>query len=271
MLQTGTRLNDRYVLVDMVGRGSLSEVWRADDTTLGRVVAVKLTQPLLSDDPGFMSRFRAYAQAVAMLNDPHIVETYDVGQTGGIYFLVMQFLRDESLHAHLRRVGPLAPHEAMNLIAQAARALHVAHRNGVVHGDVTTSNLLVRTDGHLLVSDFGLARIVSAESMTELRESRTDGVYISPDTLKGHPSTPLTDIYALGAVAYVCLTQVEPFPGESPTQIARTIVHRDPPPLPPHIPEAVRHIVMRALADPPSRWPSAEEMGAAAAALVHRG
>jgi len=251
VIQAGTRLDDRYVLEDVVGRGRLGEVWRAHDTTLGRVLAVKLTRPPLGDEPGFRQRFRAYARAVAELRDPNIVDVYDIGHVGGHTYLVIEFVPGESLHAILRRVGPLAPPEAMKLIAQAARALHVAHGKGIVHGDVKTSNLLVRPDGQLLVSDLGLARIITVTSMAELEELfPTNPVYIPPEQAKGWRPTPLSDIHALGVVAYECLTLTQPFPGGNP--------------LPPDIPEAVREVVMRALArDPGARWPSADAMRAA--------
>ena len=269
MIQAGTRLGDRYVLVDLVGRGGLGQVWRAHDTALGRVVAVKLMRALLSDDPGFMQRFRAYAQVIAGLDDPNIVGVYDVGQTDGVAYLVTQFVEGESLHALLSRDGPLAPPHAMNLIAQAARALHVAHSKWILHLDVKASNLLVRPDGRLLVSDFRLARIISAESMAEVDELvYTNSVYIAPEQFTGRPRSPSMDIYALGVVAYVCL-MAQPFPGDEPNLVPPTYARQDPPPLPPHFPEAVRHVVQRALGrDHRARWPSAEAMGAAAAAAA---
>jgi serine/threonine-protein kinase len=271
MIPAGTRLSDRYVLVEVVGRGDLGEVWRADDTALDRVVAVKLLPAPLPDRPNFMPRLRAQAQAIARLTDPNIVEIYDYGQAGGVVWLVMQFVPGESLDALLRRVGPLAPAHTMNLIAQAARALHVAHSNGILHSDVKASNLLVRPDGRLLVSDFGIARIMSGEPMTDFDGVLGCASYISPEQVDERWQTPSTDIYALGVVAYVCLT-AQPFPGDDPKQIAPVEVHLHPPPLPPDIPKAVRDVVMRALdRDPRSRWLSAEAMGAAAATAAASG
>ena len=255
MMRAGTRLDDRYVLVDVIRRGSLGEVWRAHDTTLDRVVAVRFFPASLSD-PDFMRRVRARARVIAGLDDPTIVGIYDYGDADGIAYLVMQFVEGESLPTLLRRVGPLAPPEAMNLIAQAARALHAAHRIGILHADLKTSDLLVRPDGRLLVSDFGIARIVSGEPMTDFVVGC--GPYIAPEHVVGSRPTPSADIYALGVVAYECLTLAHPFPGDDP-----------PPPLPPGIPKAVRDVVMRALdRDPRSRWLSAEAMGAAAAAAI---
>jgi serine/threonine-protein kinase len=249
MINAGTRLDDRYVLVDLVGRGRLGEVWRADDTTLDRVVAVKVLPASLFSDPDSLAQLRARARAIAGLSDPNIVEVYDYGQADGIVYLVTQFVPGESLRALLHRVGPLAPPDAMNLVAQAARALHVAHGIGVLHRDLTPSNLLVRPDGRLQVSDFGLAALLAADRTA--------------------PAGSLADIYALGIVAYVCLTLTEPFPTDDRDQLTPTDAHQDPPPLPPHIPDAVRQVVMRALArDPRSRWLSAEAMGAAAATAV---
>jgi eukaryotic-like serine/threonine-protein kinase len=268
MIQAGTRLGDRYVLVEVVGQGGQGEVWRANDTTLDRVVAVRLF-PASLVGPDSLRRFRIRARAIAGLNDPNIVGIYDYGQADGIVYLVMEFVEGESLQALLRRNGPLAPPEAMNLIAQAARALHVAHSHGILHREVKASNLLVRPDGRLLLGDFGLARAIADESIAEFDGIVGCAPYISPEQLTGRRmAAPSTDIYALGAVAFVCLT-AEPFPGDDPNTVPPPQARPDRPQLPPHIPKAVRHVVMRALdRRPQSRWASAEAMRAAAATAV---
>ena len=178
MLAPGTRLGGRYELREPVGRGGMGEVWRADDPVLGRTVAIKVVLPSLSAEPGFAERFRTEARAMAALSDPSIVEVYDYGQVDGISYLVMPFIQGESLHELLNRVGPLPPREAMNVVAQVANALQQAHRSGIVHRDVKPGNLLVRPDGRLMLTDFGIAR----------RRSRRHRRLPGPRADRGQPS-----------------------------------------------------------------------------------
>ncbi len=264
MLAPGTRLGGRYELREPVARGGMGEVWRADDPVLGRTVAIKVVLPSLSAEPGFAERFRTEARAMAALSDPSIVEVYDYGQVDGISYLVMPFIQGESLHELLNRVGPLAPREAMNVVAQVANALQQAHRSGIVHRDVKPGNLLVRPDGRLMLTDFGIARSVAAEPVTAGGVVGT-AAYLAPEQIAGSPVAPATDLYALGVVAYECLTMTQPFVADSPVGVALKHTHDEPPPLPDAIPTDVQHVVMRALAkDPDQRWPNAHAMAQAA-------
>jgi serine/threonine protein kinase len=265
MLAPGTRLGGRYELREPVARGGMGEVWRADDPVLGRTVAVKVVLPSLSAEPGFAERFRTEARAMAALSDPSIVEVYDYGQADGISYLVMPFVQGESLHDLLNRVGPLPPREAMNVVAQVANALQQAHRSGIVHRDVKPGNLLVRPDGRLMLTDFGIARSVAANPVTRAGRVVGTAAYLAPEQIAGSPVAPATDIYALGIVAYECLTMTQPFVADSPVDIAIKHTRDEPPPLPDTIPTNVQHVVMRALAkDPDQRWPNARAMAKAA-------
>ena len=251
MLAPGTRLGDRYELREPVARGGMGEVWRADDPVLGRTVAVKVLLPSLSADPGFAERFRTEARAMAALSDPSIVEVYDYGQTDGIAYLVMPFVEGESLHDLLNRVGPLPPREAMHIVAQVANALQQAHRSGIVHRDVKPGNLLVRPDGRLVLTDFGIARSVAAEPVTAAGGVIGTAAYLAPEQVAGSPVAPATDVYALGVVAYECLTMTQPFVADSPVGVALKHTRDEPPPLPDTIPPSVQHVVMRAMAKDP--------------------
>jgi eukaryotic-like serine/threonine-protein kinase len=269
MLKAGYTLSDRYVLREPVARGGMGQVWRADDVVLGRVVAVKVLLPELSGDPGFAQRFRIEAHAMAALSDPHIVEVYDYGQTDGMAYLVMQFVPGESLHGLLHRNGPLAPYHAMMVVAQAAQALQVAHDNGIVHRDVKPGNLLIRPDGRLVLTDFGIARMVTAESLTATGDILGTVSYLAPEQILAEPITPATDLYALGAVAYQCLTLTPPFVADTPVAVALMHTRDEPPPMPAGVPGPVAQVVMVALAkDPRDRWPSAGAMGQAAMAAA---
>ena len=265
MMSAGTALNDRYVLRELIGRGGMGEVWRGTDIVLGRDVAVKVLLHAWTGDPAISERFRAEARAMAALSDPNIVEIYDVGNAHGVAYLVMQFVPGESLHGLLRRVGPLPPVEVMRIVAQAARALHQAHVHGIVHRDVKPGNLLIRPDGRVVLTDFGVARMLGADRLTAPGEIFGTPSYLAPEQVNGGAIGPAVDIYALGIVAYECLTLRPPFVSDSPVSVALMHARDDPPPLPASIPEPVRHVVMRALAkDPGLRWESAAAMAEAA-------
>ncbi|MEU7825228.1 protein kinase [Catellatospora sp. NPDC049133] len=269
MLDPGLTLGGRYTLQVLIARGGMGEVWRAEDTVLGRRVAVKVLLPNLAVDPGFAARFRAEAQAMAALSDPGIVEIYDYGQADGIAYLVMQFVEGESLLSLVRRVGPLEPARAMRLLARAADAIHAAHLHGIVHRDVKPANLLLRADGRLALTDFGIARIVAADRLTAAGEIFGTASYLAPEQVTGADIGPATDVYALGVVAYEMLTQRRPFAGDTPLAVALQHVNEPPPELPDSIPEPVRAVVVRALAkDPADRWPSAAALSAAASAAA---
>lgn len=269
MLDPGLTLGGRYTLQVLIARGGMGEVWRAEDTVLGRRVAVKVLLPNLAVDPGFAARFRAEAQAMAALSDPGIVEIYDYGQADGIAYLVMQFVEGESLLSLVRRVGPLEPARAMGLLARAADAIHAAHLQGIVHRDVKPANLLLRPDGRLALTDFGIARIVAADRLTAAGEIFGTASYLAPEQVTGADIGPATDVYALGVVAYEMLTQRRPFAGDTPLAVALQHVNEPPPELPDSVPEPVRAVVMRALAkDPTQRWPSAAALSTAASAAA---
>ncbi|GAA3103621.1 protein kinase domain-containing protein [Nonomuraea salmonea] len=150
MLGAGTTLNDRYVLGDRLGGGGMGEVWRADDTVLGRTVAVKVLMPALSEDPTFIQRFQNEARAMATLRHPGVVDVYDYGvcevEGRRVSFLVMAYVEGESLDRVLRR-GPLGVETTMRLVAEVAEALAAAHAQGIVHRDVKPANLMVRAGG----------------------------------------------------------------------------------------------------------------------------
>jgi len=269
MMSAGTILNDRYVLREPIGRGGMGEVWRGTDIVLGRDVAVKVLLHAWTSDPTASERFRAEARAMAALSDPNIVDIYDVGNAHGVAYLVMQFVPGEALHALLRRVGPLPPADVMRIVAQAGRALHQAHVHGIVHRDVKPSNLLIRPDGQVVLTDFGIARMMGADRLTAPGEIFGTPSYLAPEQINGGVIGPAVDIYALGVVAYECLTLRPPFVADSAVGVALMHARDEPPPLPASIPEPVRRVVMRALAKGPAlRWESAAAMAEAALAAA---
>ncbi|MBB5873703.1 serine/threonine-protein kinase [Allocatelliglobosispora scoriae] len=258
MVRAGTVLAERYRLEQRVGSGGMGEVWRAVDLVLGRTVAVKCLLGGLPDEPVFVDRFRAEARIMATISHPGVVEVHDFGADPAVgVYLVMKYIEGESLAQTLARVGRLSPEATMRLVASAAEALHAAHEKGVTHRDVKPGNLLLRPDGGVLVTDFGIARSAGASAQTATGSLVGTAGYIAPERALGRPATPASDVYALGIVAYRCLAGRLPFAGDSVVEIAMRHVHDEPPPLPPDVPAGVRAIVERAMAkDPAMRWPS---------------
>ena len=266
MISPGTMLGGRYRLEERIASGGMGDVWRCVDDVLGRTVAVKILLPSLLEEPGFTERFRVEARTMATINHPGVVDIYDYGSdpsTGA--YLIMEYVEGDALSRTLARVGRLTPARTMALVAQAAEALHAAHDRNVVHRDVKPGNLLVRPNGTLVLTDFGIARSAGAAQLTAAGSVLGTATYISPEQAMGEQATRLSDIYALGVVAYQCLAGRRPFEGDNPLEIAMRHVREVPPPLPPDIPPAVRTIVERAMAkDPNARWPTAAAFAAVA-------
>ncbi len=261
----GTMLAGRYRLTEHIAAGGMGEVWKGHDEVLGRVVAVKIMLPSLVAEPGFAERFRDEARTMATINHSGVVNVYDYGSDQGVTYLVMEFVEGDALSKTLARVGRLTPARTMSLIAQAADALQAAHDKGIVHRDVKPANLLVRPNGTLVLTDFGIARSAAASQLTQAGAVLGTASYISPEQAAGEIATPTSDVYALGVVAYQCLAGRRPFEGGSPIEIALQHIDGTPPPLPPDIPGPVRQVVERCLSKKPAqRWPSAASLAAAA-------
>jgi len=265
MISPGVTLGGRYRLDERIAGGGMGDVWRGTDEVLGRTVAVKILLPALLDEPGFAERFRGEARTMATINHPGVVDVYDYGSDQQLAFLVMEYVEGDALSRTLSRVGRLTPARTMALIAQAADALQAAHANGIVHRDVKPGNLLVRPNGTLVLTDFGIARSALVGQLTIAGSVLGTASYISPEQASGAVATPASDVYALGVVAYQCLSGHRPFDGATPMEIAMKHVREMPRPLPGDIPPQVRAIVDRALAkDPTARWPSASTLASIA-------
>jgi serine/threonine protein kinase len=265
MIIPGVQLSGRYRLDERIAGGGMGDVWRGTDEVLGRTVAVKILLPALLDEPGFAERFRGEARTMANINHPGVVDVYDYGTDDGTAYLVMEHVEGDALATTLGRVGRLTPARTMALVAQAADALHAAHEKGIVHRDVKPGNLLVRPNGTLVLTDFGIARSALVGQLTAAGSVLGTASYISPEQAAGGVATPASDVYALGVVAYQCLAGRRPFEGDTPLEIAMKHVRDAPAPLPADTPPAVRAIVERAMAkDPPARWASAAQLAAVA-------
>jgi len=261
-------LGGRYRLGEVLGQGGMAIVYRAEDTELGRTVAIKVLREQFSADPEFLERFRREARAAAGLGaHPNIVGVYDVGREGSSNFIVMEYVDGVDLKELIRRDGPLPPERLVRLGCQLAAALEYAHRRGLVHRDVKSQNVLVTRDDQLKVSDFGIAVALGARSITEAGMVIGSVHYMAPEQAQGHPSTAATDVYALGVVLYEMATGRLPFEADSPLAVAR--MHIDSQPTPPHrvnprLPVPISNVIMTTLAkEPGHRFPSAAEVAAA--------
>lgn len=274
VLSSEVVLSGRYRLDDRVATGGMGDVWRATDLVLGRQVAVKVLLPALVSDPDFIARFRSEARIMASLRSPGIVQVFDCGEDqladgSRADYLVMEFVDGEPLSKRIEAAGRLEVAETMSIVAQVAQALHAAHARGIVHRDVKPSNLLVQADGTVVLVDFGVARSTNVTSITSANAVPGTALYMAPEQAAGRPVSGATDIYALGAVAYCCLTGAPPFTGDSPLQVAVRHLDDEPPELPEEIPAPVRQLVARALAkDPADRFPTGAALAHAARAAV---
>ena len=270
---TERTLGTRYRLVELVASGGMGEVWRAEDTVLGRIVAVKILRREYADDPIFLARFRNEARHTAGLSHAGIAAVYDFGEgdgeEGGSPYLVMEHVPGEPLAALVSREGSLTPQRTLEIIGHTALGLQAAHDAGVIHRDVKPGNILVTPDGEVKVTDFGIARATNAVPLTRTGTIMGTAFYISPEQASGRPVTPASDVYSLGIVAYECLTGRRPFDGDTPVSVALAQVSEEPPALPDDLPQPVRALVMRMLAkDPADRPAAAGELAREALALA---
>lgn len=256
-----------YELLRRLGEGGMAQVYLARDVRLGREVAVKVLDRRLAERPGFRERFMREARVAAALDHPNIVPLFDFGDTEALY-LVMPFVSGGSLQDVLPR-APLPIGEVVTYGSQIADALEYAHQRKVVHRDVKPANMLVHADGRLMLSDFGLAKIVNATHKLETPRNRPDAgtpEYMAPEQVVGS-SDARSDIYGLGVVLYLLLTGRLPFSGSSSHEVMQAHLYKEPAPVRRYnvaVPAAMEAVVMRAMAKQPGeRFQRASELGAA--------
>ena len=262
-------LGGRYELGPVLGRGGMAVVHAGTDTTLGRPVAVKILADRYADDDRFVERFRREAQASARLNHPNIVSVYDTGDEDGIHYIVMELVDGETLADLLRREGPLSVERSARIAADVAKALAVAHTEGIIHRDVKPGNVMLTPAGEVKVMDFGIARAAEEDTLTQTGVVLGTAAYLSPEQSRGDAVDSRSDTYALGCVLTEMLTGEPPFTGETPVAIAYRHVNEMPDPPSsrnPGVPAEMDAVVMRALEkDPAGRFPDARSFGEAIA------
>ena len=262
-VEPGAVVGGRYQLEKPIGAGGMAKVWLAHDRLLDRQVAVKILAERYASDPDFVERFRREASAAAGLSHPNIVTVFDRGEAEGSYYIVMEHLPGPDLKAVIRQRGALAPRQAVDAALQVLAALSAAHRRNVIHRDIKPQNVLIAEDGHLKVTDFGIARAGDDAGMTDVGSVIGTAQYLSPEQARGEDVTTASDCYSVGIVLYELLTGRVPFDGEKPVAIAMRQIN-EVPVAPrvhvPQIPPQLNDIVMKALEKRPgSRYRTAEE------------
>ena len=212
---TGRTLSGRYQIQDLLGQGGMSAVYKALDTNLKRIVAVKLIHPHLSTDPTFINRFEDEAQAVAQLRHPNIVQVYDFNHDNNLYYMVQEFVPGETLQGFLERLHqaeqqmPLA--QAVKIMIDVCRAVGYAHENGMIHRDIKPANIMLDEQGKAVLMDFGIVKILGGEKHTATGAVIGTAAYMAPDVIRGEPPDARSDIYSLGITLYEMISGSVPF------------------------------------------------------------
>ena len=263
--EQGQVIAGRYRVLRRLGAGGMADVYLAEDTTLGRQVAVKVLLKRYAGDGQFVERFRREAQAAARINHPNIVNIYDWGPVDGTYYIVMEYVEGETLKDHIRREGRYGPGEAVRIALELLAGVQVAHGAHIVHRDIKSQNILIDPAGTVKVTDFGIAKADDSQ-MTEAGSILGTAQYLAPEQAKGEPVDERTDLYSVGVVFYEMLTGSLPFRGDSAVTVALKHVNEQPPEpaeLVPGLPYSLNQIVLKALAkDPDQRYRSAAEFSA---------
>ena len=218
MLENGTLVAERYEIIEKIGIGGMANVYKAQDIKLSRTVAVKVLKEEFSEDMTFVNKFRTEAQSAAGLEHPNIVNVYDVGSENGFYYIVMEYVEGITLKDYIKKKGHLSYKEALSITIQVGRGLQAAHEKNIIHRDVKPQNIIISTDGKVKVTDFGIAR--AATSNTIHSDVMGSVHYASPEQARNGYVSNRSDIYSLGIVMYEMVTGRVPFDGDSTVQIA---------------------------------------------------
>ena len=254
MLKTGMIIAERYEILGKIGTGGMADVYKAKDHKLNRFVAVKVLKPEFREDTTFIRKFRSEAQAAAGLTHPNIVNVFDVGDDEGVYYIVMELIEGITLKEYIAKKGKLSIKEATSIAIQVSMGLEAAHNHGIVHRDVKPQNIIISTDGKVKVTDFGIARAASSNTISSNVMGSVH--YSSPEQVRGGYSDEKSDIYSLGITMFEMLTGRVPFNGETTVAIAIKHIQEEmpsPKEFVPEIPSSVASIVLKCCQKSPDR------------------
>lgn len=254
MIKIGMLIGDRYEILEKIGTGGMSDVYKAKDHKLNRFVAVKVLKQEFSENTNFVSKFRSEAQAAAGLMHPNIVNVYDVGEENDIYYIVMELVEGITLKKYIEKKARLSVKEAISIAIQVSMGIEAAHNNHIIHRDIKPQNIIISKDGKVKVTDFGIAKAATSNTITSNVMGSVH--YTSPEQARGGYSDEKSDIYSLGVTLFEMLTGRVPFNGE--TTVAIAIKHiQDPMPSPrdfvPEIPVSAEQIVFKCTQKSPDR------------------
>ncbi|GAA6426439.1 Stk1 family PASTA domain-containing Ser/Thr kinase [Dielma fastidiosa] len=255
---------ERYQIIKSLGEGGMADVYLAVDTILNREVAIKMLRGELSNDPVTLLRFQREANAASKLNHPNVVQVYDVGEYEGRHYIVMEHVRGRTLKQLIQLRGALHKEEAVNIMKQVVSAVQHAHEHHIIHRDIKPQNIMIKDDGTVKITDFGIALAHDAVQLTQSDSVLGSAHYLAPETTRGEPATNQIDIYALGIVFYELLSGDVPFHGDNPVQIAMKHLSEEIPSIRefnPSLPQAVENIIIKAtVKNRAQRYKTAQEM-----------
>ena len=262
MLTEGMYIADRYEIIGKIGAGGMSDVYKAKDLTLGRFVAIKVLKPEFSEDLNFVTKFRTEAQSAAGLEHPNIVNIYDVGSEKGMHYIVMEYVEGITLKTYIEKKGQLSFKEAVSIAIQVGRGIEAAHSKGIIHRDIKPQNIIITTEGKVKVTDFGIARAASSNTISS--DVMGSVHYSSPEQARNGFVDGKSDIYSLGIVMYEMVTGRVPYDGD--TTVAVAIQHLQEEIVPPsayapNLPISMEKIILKCtMKKPEDRYQTADEL-----------
>ena len=259
-------INDRYEIIKSIGEGGMANVYLAYDTILDRRVAIKVLRGDLSNDEKFVRRFQREALSASSLSHPNIVEMYDVGEDNGIYYIVMEYIEGKTLKQLIKKRGALTLSEAIDIMLQITDGISQAHDSYIIHRDLKPQNIMIKEDGTIKITDFGIAMALNSTQLTQTNSVMGSVHYLPPEQASGKGSTIRSDIYSMGILFYEILTGTLPFKGDNAVEIALKQMRDEIPSVRkknPAIPQSVENVILKATAkNPKNRYSDAKEMHA---------